>query len=103
MSERDPQSIIDMEGTGGPIAFTVSQGRVEHYADVVEHMVNTEVARCKAKGFNPSQQQIDFLRKEVIRYAVIRRDVVGATKLQIREGSNILNEANNRIPARAEL
>lgn len=103
MIEHDPQTIHSDENKPVPTMFTVTQARVEHYGDVVEHMVNNEVARCKADGFNPSQKQIEFLRKEIVRYAVIRRDVEGAQQLKIRKGGNVLNEANARISARIKL
>lgn len=99
MREWDPQHVHNEEGSGGQIAFTVDSGRVGHYSDVVEHMVGVEIARCKAKGFTPTTKQIDFLRKEIIRYAVIRRDVVTAQSIRISE-SRILNETDDRLSSR---
>lgn len=96
MIERDPHHIVNQEGQPVEIAFMVTQGRVEHYADVVDHLVNTEIARCKEKGFTPTAKQIAFFRKEVVRYAVIRRDVMTATKLTINP-SSILNESPRSI------
>lgn len=99
MFERDPQHIHNEEGSGGQIAFVVNSARVEHYSDVVESMVNAEVARCKADGFTPTTKQIDFLRKEIIRYAVIRRDVLTAQTIKIPKSST-LHEANDRLSPR---
>ena len=100
MTEWDPQHVHDEEGSGGQIAFTVNSARVGHYSDVVEHMVGIEIARCKAEGFTPTTKQIDFLRKEIIRYAVIRRDVLKAQSIKIRKSST-LNEADDRLSTRA--
>lgn len=102
MQEWDPQRIHDEEGSGGQVAFVVNSARVNHYSDVVEHLVGTELARCKAEGFTPTTRQIDFLRKEIIRYAVIRRDVLKAQTLKIPKSSN-LYEANDRLSPRSEL
>lgn len=103
MIERDPQAIHNDEGKPIEMMYSVSQGRVEHYSDVVDHMVNNEILRCKGEGKNPTQAQVDFFRKEIIRHVVIRRDIDGATKLRMKTGNNILNETNHRLPARAEL
>jgi hypothetical protein len=91
MIERDPQAIYSDEGKPIEMAFSVTHGRVQHYSDVVEHIVNTEVARCHTEGFRPTKQQVDFLRKEIIRYAVIRREIEAAQKIRIKR-SNLLNE-----------
>lgn len=99
MQEWDPTRVHNEEGSGGQIAFTVTSDRVGHYGDVVEHMVNIEVARCKAEGFTPTKKQIDFLRKEVIRYAVIRRDVLTAQTIKIPKSNN-LHEADDRLSPR---
>lgn len=84
------------------MAFSITNGRVSHYSDIVDYIVNTEVSRCKAEGFNPTQSQIDFLKKEVIRYAVIRHDVDTANKLRIKK-QGILNETDNSLPTRSQL
>jgi hypothetical protein len=102
MIERDPQRIHDDEGKVPELAFNVSNQRVQHYADVVEYLVNNEIARCQAAGFSPTKKQVDFLRKEIVRYAVIRRDVETAQSLKIKQ-SSILNEADHRISTRAKL
>lgn len=98
MFERDPQRIHNDEGRA-PLAFTVDSARVQHYGDVVNHLVGVEIDRCKAEGFMPTTKQIDFLKKEIIRYAVIRRDVLTAQSIRIPK-SDKLYEANDRLPTR---
>lgn len=100
MIERDPQHIVNQEGQPIEVAFSVTSGRVTHYADVVEHLVNTEIAKCREKGFQPSVEQIAFLRKEITRYAIIRRDVETAAKLTIRK-SRTLNETDDCLSPRS--
>lgn len=74
------------------MAFSVTHQRVQHYDDVVGFMVNSEVERFKTEhGRQPTQQQIAFLKKEIIRHAVIRHDLETAQKIKISK-SNILNE-----------
>lgn len=102
MIEHDPQSIVNHEGRPIETAFSVTHGRVGHYSDIVDYIVNTEVSRCHAEGFNPTKSQIDFLRKEIVRYAVIRHDVDTANKLRIKK-SSILNETNDCLFTRAQL
>lgn len=73
------------------MAFSVTHQRVQHY-DVIKYMVDAEVARCKQEeNFTPSQDQIRFFSKELVRYVVIRRDLDGAGKIRIKQ-SNLLNE-----------
>lgn len=73
-----------MEGEEVPTYFSVSSGRVAHYSDVVETMVQHAIDKCVAAGWRPSMEEITFFRKEVIRYAVIRHDLDGAMKLEIK-------------------
>lgn len=73
------------------IAFNLTHARVQHYDDVVEHLVQTQVRKCQEQGWTPSQSEIQFFRKQVIRLAVIRRDVDAATKLTLQK-QGILNE-----------
>lgn len=84
-----------------PLAFTVSHERVARYADVVEFMVTTAVNKYIVKNNkHPTQSQVEFLRRQLIRKAVIGHDLDAANKLEITE-SSILNEhANNPLPAR---
>lgn len=73
----------------------VTQARVQHYDDVVEYMLRAEVQRFAAEHKRqPTPAQIEFLRKELVRYCVIRRDLDTAQKLKINP-SNILNETDN--------
>ena len=67
------------------LAFSVTSGRVGHYADVVEQMVQQQIAKCQEEGWNPSKVEIDFYRKEVIRYAIVRHDLDTATKLKMQK------------------
>lgn len=83
-----------MSDEGKPVrmAFSVTHQRVSHYNDVVEYMVAAEIDRCKSEEkFIPSPSQIAFLRKELVRYAVIRHDIATAQTIRIRK-SEILNE-----------
>lgn len=81
------------------IAFSVTSARVQHYDDVVEYMAQAEIARYTQEHKRaPSQEQIQFLKKELVRYAVIRRDVDTAQKIRISK-TRILNE--DSLPSRA--
>ena len=93
--------IKTMSDEGKPVrmAFSVTHGRVQHYDDVVEYMARAEVDRFKQQhGRLPSAAQIAFLKKELVRYAVIRHDLETAQKLRINP-SGILNE-DNSVPPR---
>jgi len=58
--------------------------RVNHYNDVIEFMVQTEVSRCRTEDkFEPTQSQIQFLRKELLRHVTIRRNIEFAQKIKI--------------------
>ena len=75
------------------VAFSVTSGRVQHYEDVVEYMAKTEIERyTRENKKTPTAQQVAFLKKELVRYAVIRRDLETAQKIRINK-SDILNEA----------
>lgn len=101
--ERDPQHVHSDEGKPITVMFSVSNERTQHYDDVVEYMLNNAVAKSRADGYSPSKSEIDFFRKELIRYVVIRRDLDTAQKLTFRKGGNILNEANTGLPSRIKL
>lgn len=67
------------------MAFSVTSARVQHYDDVIEYMASQEIDRFKREtGKTPSAEQIQFLKKELIRYAVIRRDLNTAQKIKIK-------------------
>ena len=69
-------------------AFVVTSARVEHYNDIVEHLIRNEIIRCKdVDKFTPTPEQIAFFRKELVRYMVIRRDIETAQKIHIRKGT----------------
>lgn len=73
--------------------FVITSDRVNHYADVIEHMAQTEIERCKREeGFTPTPEQIAFLKKELVRYATIRHDIETAMKIRIKK-SNMLVES----------
>lgn len=74
------------------MAFSVTSARVQHYDDIVDYMLIAEINRFKQEhGFNPSPEQIQFFKKELVRYAVIRHDVETAQKLKMQK-TRILNE-----------
>jgi hypothetical protein len=80
------------DDSGKPIrtAFVVTSHRVDHYSDFIEYLVKAEVARCKEQDkFTPTQSQIDFFRKEAVRYATIRRDMETAQKLRIKKDNKL--------------
>jgi len=84
-----------MENEKVPIAFSVTSARVNHYSDVVEFMATTEINRFTAEnGRRPSKEQVDFLKKELVRYLVIRKDVDTAQKIRIPK-SRLLNEESS--------
>lgn len=67
------------------MAFSVTSARVQHYDDIVDYMASQEIYRFKKEtGKTPSVEQIQFLKKELIRYAVIRRDLNTAQKIKIK-------------------
>lgn len=67
---------------------TLTSQRINYYDDIIDYMVKTEVSRCQNEDkFTPSQQQIEFLKKELVRHAVIRRDVVTAQKIRINKST----------------
>jgi len=74
------------------LALTVTSARVNHYGDVVEFLVNNAIAKCRAEGWTPSEDEVAFFRKEVTRHAVIRHDVETASGLKLRR-KTILNES----------
>ena len=73
------------------IAFNLTNARVQHYSDVVEYLVQAALRKCQEEGWTPSQSEIQFFRKQVIRYAVIRQDVDAATRLTLKR-QTLLNE-----------
>ena len=78
--------IVNQEGQPVEMMFSVTHGRVQHYSDVVEHMVANAVQKyIETSKQNPSKEQVDFIRKEIVRYAVIRKDIEGAQKIKISE------------------
>ena len=90
------------EGKPVRIAFNITHGRVDHYSDVVEYLAATEIARfTQEHGHRPSPQQITFLKKELVRYAVIRHDLDTAQKIKIKS-SVILNEKENNLSSRSK-
>lgn len=76
------------------MAFSVTSARVQHYDDVIEYMASTEIQRFRQEhGYDPSPEQVKFLKKELVRYAVIRRDVDTAQKIKISK-TRLLNEGS---------
>jgi hypothetical protein len=77
------------------MAFSVTSARVQHYDDVVEYMANTEIERFKSEnGRLPTESQVKFLKKELVRHAVIRHDINTANKIRLSKNT-ILNEENS--------
>lgn len=75
------------------LAFKIDSARVNYYGDVVEYMAKAAVDRYVAKHKkNPTPQQVEFLKKELVRYTVARRDLIIAQRLEISE-SNVLIES----------
>lgn len=73
------------------LAFNLTSARVQHYNDVVEYLVQAAVDKCRTDGWTPNKSEIEFFRKQVIRLAVIRKDVAGATALVLTK-QPLLNE-----------
>ena len=78
-----------MENKPIPIAFNVTHQRVDHYTDVIEALVRIELSRCQQEKFTPTRSQIEFFRKELARYIIIRRDLDTANSLRISKSSII--------------
>lgn len=97
----DEITTVNQENMPVELVASITHQRVQHYGDVVEFIVSTEIARCQSEDkFTPSKKQIDFLRKEVVRYAVIRRDIETAQKLKIKNNGNLLNETPHSMDTR---
>jgi hypothetical protein len=80
-------------------AIVVDSNRVNHYSDVIDSMVQAEVARCQEKEkFLPTPDQQAFYKKELIRAMVIRRQIDAASKIKI-SNNRILNETHS-VPTR---
>ena len=93
-----------MNDEGKPVrmAFSVTHQRVQHYDDVVDYMARDAIDKFKRDhGREPTAQQVAYLKKELVLYAVIRHDVSTAAKLTINK-STILNETH-RLHSRSEL
>lgn len=72
------------------MAFSVTHARVAHYDDVIDYMARDAVDKFRAThGRDPLPAQVKFLKKELVRYVVIRHDIPTAQKLTI-DASNIL-------------
>lgn len=75
-----------------PLLFNVTAGRVEHYNDVVDYLVQQQVYQAAAAGWTPSAEEINNFRKKIISLAVIRHDIDGAAKLKLRKRQVLLEK-----------
>ena len=76
-------------------AFAVTSARVEHYSDVVEFMARDAVERYVQKHKKqPRPSQVEFLKKELTRYAIIRHDVQTAQTLSISDTDLLLESGS---------
>ena len=81
-----------------PTAIVVDHNRVQHYDEVIDQMVQSEIYRCRTKEqFTPTPSQIQFFRKELVRHIVIRRKIEFAQTIKITK-SNVLNETHSLHP-----
>jgi len=96
MNRIDGIGIHDDEGKPIRMHASVDQARVQHYADVIDHMADTAVRKYVAQNKKqPRPSQVAFLKKELTRYAVIRKDLKTAGELKISD-NDILNEQVER-------
>lgn len=96
MNRIDGIGIHDDENKPVRMHATVDQARVQHYSDVIDHMAKAAVDKYVAKHKKqPRPSQVAFLKKELTRYAVIRKDVKTASELTISD-NDILNEQVQR-------
>ncbi len=66
------------------IHTVINSARVEHYGDVVEYMAKAAVDRFVDKHKRqPTPAQVQFLKKELARYTIIRKDMNTAQRLDI--------------------
>lgn len=78
----------DDEGKPIRMAFDISSERVNHYADVVEYMTSAAIAKFVSEHKRqPSPQAIAFYKKEVVRYATLRKDLKTANELKIQSST----------------
>lgn len=69
----------------------INSARVEHYGDVIEYMAKAAIDRYVTKHKRqPSPSQVAFLKKELARYTIIRKDLNTANKLDIAETDLLL-------------
>lgn len=82
-----------MENKVVPTAFVVTSARVNHYSDVIDSMVKSEIYRCQTQDkFTPTAEQIKFYEKELIRHITIRRNLEFANTIKIKKNGHILKE-----------
>ena len=66
------------------MAVSVTAKRVEHYGDVVDAMARSAIDRyVKKTSQQPTENQIAYLKADLVRLMVIGRDVLGAQKVDI--------------------
>ena len=98
----DEIRIYSDEGRPVRTAFSVTQGRVQHYDDVIDMMTRDAVQKFVTKHKrNPTQEAVAFYKKELVRLIIIQRDLNTAQTVEI-NGSTILNEAHH-LPSRASI
>jgi hypothetical protein len=74
------------------LAFTVTAGRVDHYNDVAEYLVQQQIQQAYQDGWSPSEEQVRIFRSKVISLAVIRHDVEAAAKLKLKPRQLLLEK-----------
>jgi hypothetical protein len=70
---------------------SVSHQRIQHYDDIINSMVLSELEKCKAKKFIPSDEQIKQFKNELIRHIIINKNIDAAAKLHIFKPTELLH------------
>jgi hypothetical protein len=81
------------------VAFTVTSARVNHYSDVVDQLLMQAIAKAHREGIRPTAPQIDRFRNDLIRLAIIQRNLDAAINLKFGPAvRRQLNESWKRSP-----
>jgi transposase len=85
MGEPGEIKIINHEGVVPRVITNVTHQSVAYYNDVVDYMAQAAVRKYEAEAKQKATPaEIDFLKKELVRYVIIRKDLKTAQQLTIK-------------------
>lgn len=86
MIEVDTIATFSDEGRAPRVVNVLTSGRVNHYNDVIEMMVRTNIEKFKLKHKKaPSKQAVQFHRKELTRIILFDRKLEYAHSIELKE------------------